>query len=411
MVLFVGAIVLGAPVVRAEDIASRVQRANGLMKEGKPDEALKLYKEAAEDPSGKAGASPELAFNQGCAQLALQNASEAERLFHEALRTSPSPELRSRSSFNLGVLQGDRAEAVAKEKPEAAIESLRAGEKFFRGALEHNPTDRDAARSVELTQRRIAELQEEIERRKQQQQQQEQKSGQKPNEQKSKEKTKAGSPQQGQGDEKQGDPSESPQQPQKSPAQKLDELAKQQEQAAKESAEQSKEQPKQSETERSQKGQQQSEKQQDLREQTQEASEQLRKMAEQQQDQQSREKLNQSADQLQQAQKDQRQAEQQLKEGKPEEASKSQQEASKKLRQAQQTAQSAQAKSDDKQQSEQQEQREAEQERARDEKGEDPRAFNATAAQILDRERQQRQAIERFLRQQRGRVAPVDKDW
>lgn len=401
--------VLVAPAL-ADSASERVQQANEMMAAGKPGDALPLYDAAITALPTGTPPSARLVFNRGCAHSAIGNLDAAEADLGAALEQAQNDSLRSAAAYNLGLIHASRAEQAAKDKPEAAIAELRKAERLFRTGFALSPADAGAARNVEVTQRRLAELEDRLRKQKEQEKKDQQSQSGKDG--------KKGEQQKKAGDQK-GQPNDQQQNQQQSgsPSERLDQLAKEQDQQSKKSQEQAGKQAEQSPADRQETNQRQAKDQESLRDETKNASSQLRDMAEQQQDEKTRDELKAAADKLDKTQADQKKAEEDLTAGKPEDASKSQDGAAKKLREATANAKAAeqalaQQKQDEQQKGKEQEAKEAKPDPASDKQnGEPQRAFNATAAQILDREKQIRDQIDKYLRAMRTRTAPVEKDW
>ena len=414
-VLAAGVVACAVGAALADPAAQRVERANALLEEGKPAEALAMYEQAVEDLGLGAKAPPVITYNKGCANLALGKLPEAEADLRDALERSGDEKLRAAAAYNLGLIEAKRAEGQTKDKPEDAVTGYRKAERLFRSSFASDPSDENAATNVELSQRRIATLEQEIQKRKQEQQKKE--AGTKEGKTKSDGKKQASQDQNGQGEKKEDSPKPDEQKP-GSASEKLDELAKQQEKEANESSKQAQEQPRQTPEQQKQEQDKQAKDQGNLREQTKDASDQIRDMAKQQADEKAKQEMNNAADKLEQTQDEQKKAEEQLKQGKPEEASKTQEQAAEKMRQAQQNAKAAEQQlAQQKQQEQEKKDKQAKekekegQEQGKEEQAQEEHPFNATAAQILDREKQIREQIEKYLRQMRARTAPVEKDW
>ena len=170
-------------------------------------------------------AQPELAaqldFNRSCALLKLEKPAEAEKVLRDLdARRGLDRTLRAEVRYNLGLLEAQHAETLAKSDPPKAIDALRSAERRFRNALADSPGDADAARNIDIVQRRRAELMKQQEQKEQKEQQQnksdkqdQQKQDQKPEDDKS----QSGDKQQ---DGKQQKSAENPQNPDQRPEQK-----------------------------------------------------------------------------------------------------------------------------------------------------------------------------------------------
>jgi Ca-activated chloride channel homolog len=396
------ACVLAAPLVRADDLADQISAANKLMQSGKPQEALSAYSAAAEK-AGEAAPS-ELLFNRACAQLAADQLPDAETGFRSVLTKSGSETLRASANYNLGLIESRHADSKQDTALPEAIDHLRRAERFFRAA-NASATDPDAARNIDLVQRRIAAL---LDKQKQQDQQKKDEDKQDKSKQDSKDNK---SKDQRQSDQKSGDQSKSDEknQQQNSDDQNLSDdlnkLADQQEQQSKQSNSMTKQSeqgaPKEQMADQQKKA---ADQQSDLHKKTEEAKKQAEAKSGAAQDKGQKDALDQTKDKLDKATQAQQQAEEKLKQGDTKGAEEKQKEAAQQLRDAAQQAKSAEEAK--------QKQDAAQEQAAKQQQGEDPQGkpFDATAAQILDQERRDKQMRDRMMRQ-RVRPAPVPKDW
>jgi Ca-activated chloride channel family protein len=153
------AVLLTAGPAAAQSLREAIERGNALLAEGKPAEALAAYDGAA----ARHGATPELDFNRACALAAAGQFERAEALFREVDRRAAgtSPSLAAAARYNLGALayrQGQRA--AARGDAGAARQHLERAESLFRSARRLEPNDADAARNVELARREARRLEE-----------------------------------------------------------------------------------------------------------------------------------------------------------------------------------------------------------------------------------------------------------
>lgn len=372
------ALLVGAVAARAGQPTARELMAQGNEKFSAKEfgPAQELYRQAATVNPGLAGA----VFNEGCALLEQEKYGEAAERFREADRVSTTAEVSKRARFNLGQALLREAKA-SMEKPEQAMQSLAASADAFASCLEIDPKDNDAARATEIVRRMIKGIQDQ----QKQQQQQQDKDGEKNKDQQSpsdgkqnkdqnKDKGKDQQGKQDQGQQKDGQQGDE--------SQKLSDLAKKQAEEAKKNEQAGKEQ----------QSQQREEQQKKLSEQTKQAKEERQK--EKQKGDANGEKADRSDkvdEKLSQAQQEQKAAQESLEKKDAKKAAEHQQKAAELLNEAAQQA--AQEQRDQKQ--------------AKDEK---PK-YDEGAAQLLEREKEQRERRERILRALRGKPQPVEKDW
>ncbi|MCZ6691066.1 MAG: hypothetical protein O7H41_15870 [Planctomycetota bacterium] len=102
---------------------------------------------------------PRERYNAALEALELGEIDAAEEGFADARdRAGPDPELRFRSSYNLGMTFGARADEVDPEDAEGVIEALRQSAAWFRDTVRLRPGDADARTNLELVLRRIQAL-------------------------------------------------------------------------------------------------------------------------------------------------------------------------------------------------------------------------------------------------------------
>ncbi len=360
-------------------------------------------------------------YNSGRELFQAGKYEEAAERFKRADQGATDPNLAALARYNLGQTLLKQATtpaaADARQRGNAAgaggaaggapdyeqmIERLKAASRAFQGALELNPDDAEAARNVEIARRLMKDAEQ-----KQQQQQQQQQNGQKQDQQ-SGDKSQQQDGQQGQqGQNQQGDQQSGQSQAQKDAQQhqqnadKLNDLAKQQSQAA-DSSKQS--QQAGDESQKQQKAEQSKSQQQGVNQQT---------ARQQQQMQQSQQASSPSAQQqMDKARQEQQAASEALEQGDTKAAEEHQRKAAEALKQAasaeQQAAEQA-ARQAKQEEAQRQQGKQADAEQAK-EKNEEPK-YNETAAQLLDKERRQREMRQRILRALRGTPQPVEKDW
>jgi Ca-activated chloride channel family protein len=277
--------------------------------------------------SDQAQLKPTLVFNRGCAQLAAGDSTAAEKTFLDVDASAADPSLRAAARYNLGQIACKQAEPMVEKDKAAAIETYRRAERHFRNALADQPGNADAARNIEVVQRKIAKLLDE--QKKQEQQQKDPKDQQNKQDQK---------------DQDKNNPDQ-----------------------------QNKDQQKQDQDKKDQ----------------------------QKQDQQ---KKDPQQGQSGQDQKDQQNQQQQGKDGKKDEKpSKPEEQKDKKPEEGKDGK--------DQQDQQQQDPQGADQQPQANGKPQDHREFDVKAAQILDKEKKQRERLKQLLQLMRARAAPVEKDW
>jgi hypothetical protein len=417
----------------ADAVRTNLAEGNRLLAENKPEDALKAI-EAARAALGSRPEPPELALSAGCAKLALGKLDEADAALAALDGPGVPDAVRGRAAYNRGQIDFKRSQSAAEKDPKAALEALRRAERHFRTALQSLPSDADAARNIEVTQRTREALEEQL-RRQQEQQKQQQQQQQNPQQQppqpdqppqdqpQQPSQSQQGQPQDGQKNqnpnqqqqqqEKQDGSSTLPQdkpQPEQGKgtlSDQINNLTKQQQSETTASRELADKAGRDKTAEDRNTTQQQhaegAKRQEDVRKESEEAEARAREEAAKESASERKQDLERAADALDRAQTEQRRAEEALRNSKPEDAAKHQREAAEQLAQARRLA------SGEKQ--DEQPPPEGDQAQPAEQAGE-PRAFSRDAAEILDKERRERELFQRWVRSlRRDRPPPVEKDW
>ena len=402
--LIIGALAgsaLGAPGDGA------VRDGNTLYRAGDYENAIQAY-ESAGDESALA------LFNRACALQRLGRDDEARELLQRVDAMTRRDDLAASARYNLGAASTQQARALASEgqKPEA-LDAYRRASRLFRDAYTMNPDDRDAARNIEVVGREAKALIDQM--RAQQQAMQEM-------------------------------------------ADQLEDLQQQQQQESEQNQQQSSSS-QQSPQDEQQQQQQAAQRQQELNQQTQAAHDQLQQMQQQQQLQQQgqasqneQDPLERAAQKMQDAMRDQQRAQDQIEQGEQERAAESQREAAEDLRDALREMMGEQETQNDPQQqqsdepseqepsdsgenaesentaeppdqqetqpSEQQQQGEGQADQPSQQDGgsgeagdENADPLDLLAEDLLEKEKQDRQRLQRIRAARRAQSTPVEKDW
>jgi tetratricopeptide (TPR) repeat protein len=161
-VLLVSTAAVAQEVSRAQ--AEHLHRGNALMDQGKFDEALAAYDEAA-----VLSTTPEIAYNRGLALYRLNRFAEAGKALQDALKLD-RPDLEGRVKYNLGRCAHQAALAERDKLDEAMNQATRAVS-FYKEASRLMPKDPDVAHNLAEAQRLAAYL--EMKLKEQQEQKQE----------------------------------------------------------------------------------------------------------------------------------------------------------------------------------------------------------------------------------------------
>ncbi len=140
--------------VNGDDIYSKNKKANSLYKQGKFNEALKLYEDALLlDPADN-----KLKMNKGSALYQLEDYENAESAYSEALSEKDKKVL-AHAHYNLGNIlfkQGEKLEAAgnpaAQERYSKALEN-------YINSLKLRPNDRDAKWNLQLAHQKVQMMQ------------------------------------------------------------------------------------------------------------------------------------------------------------------------------------------------------------------------------------------------------------
>jgi hypothetical protein len=379
-----------------------VRQGNTALRGGDAEGALKTYQQALEaDPD-----SLEAKFNKGVAEYAAKNSEGARDQFRLVDASGGNPELAAAARYNLGIIESadaSKGEGEAPALPDKVLERLKGAAGLFRSSLDLAPRDPDAARNLELTRRRIKDVQDYIKQQQNMQQAM----------QDLKDKL----------DQNQKDQQQQAQQSQQrqDQQQKPTEQDKQEQQKSSEATQQAAEQL-----------QQMMEQNQDLQQQAQQSDDTKGGAQQQQQQQMQMEQARQSLDEAREAQE---RAEQAQQKGEAGEAQKAQQEAAEKLQEAlqklgaksqgdqkedkesQQEQGEQEEQQDEGEQEEQQQAQEQQEQQAQEGKdqmgneGGKEQPTDQRMARILEKEKRDREYRQEMLRRQMSRNAPVEKDW
>jgi len=161
-------ILITAGVVTADEVYSKTKAANNLYKQGKYEEALKLYEDALLlSPSEN-----NLKMNKGSAQYQLHDYDGAEKSYEGAL-SAKDKKTRAIAHYNMGNILVRKGDQMMQQGNNQAQEDYKKALDHYIQSLDLNPSDHDAKWNLQLAHQRIKLAQ-------QQQQQQQNKSDGKP---------------------------------------------------------------------------------------------------------------------------------------------------------------------------------------------------------------------------------------
>ena len=102
---------------------------------------------------------PRRSYNQGRAAYQAHDLAAAEKNFLAARdQAEADAEVRYRAAFNLALTYAQKADGLAKEKPQDALAALQQSAAWFRDAVHGRPEDPDARHNLELVLRRAQQL-------------------------------------------------------------------------------------------------------------------------------------------------------------------------------------------------------------------------------------------------------------
>ena len=133
---------------------AEVGRGNALFDQQDYAAALEAYTAAA----AQLPDSPEVVYNQGVTHYALGDYGEAERLFRQVDRTAQDLGLVAAARYNLGNSKFQQGMAQRESNVQQALSALQASVAFYQGALELTPDDREAARNIEVVRLAIKDI-------------------------------------------------------------------------------------------------------------------------------------------------------------------------------------------------------------------------------------------------------------
>ncbi|MDH3982506.1 MAG: tetratricopeptide repeat protein, partial [Kiritimatiellaceae bacterium] len=143
------------------------QTGNKAMADGRFEEAINIYHEAAEE----APESAEIHYNLGNAQYRAAGFEDAMASFEYAASMSDTDAMRSTCWYNIGNCMVKTSERLRETDPHSAASYCQQATWFYRMALDYNRNFSDAAYNLEITQLMVADIEEEIRRQEEKEQQ------------------------------------------------------------------------------------------------------------------------------------------------------------------------------------------------------------------------------------------------
>jgi Ca-activated chloride channel family protein len=165
--LFAGSQAFAADSER--DVAVEINKANGLLRSGAVDAAVKAYRQVQNGAPGRA----DLSYNMAVAQYRKGDVAAAEKLFSHA-SAAEDDALAAKARYNLGNCNYAAALRIAETDHPSAIKGLERAIENYRSAMEIDANDADSRANIELAAAMIDKLREQDNKQQQQQQQQKQ---------------------------------------------------------------------------------------------------------------------------------------------------------------------------------------------------------------------------------------------
>src|SRR6478609_2200380 len=171
--LVLSTLLVGRQVLAAEggerEVATEINKANGLLRSGDVDRAMKAYHQVQTGAPERA----DLSYNMAVAQYRKGDVAAAEGLFKQAA-TSENDALAAKARYNLGNCNYAAALQSAETDHPTAIKGLEKAINNYRSALEVDPNDADSRANIELASTLIDKLREQDKKKQEQKQDQKQ---------------------------------------------------------------------------------------------------------------------------------------------------------------------------------------------------------------------------------------------
>lgn len=146
----------------ADEVYTKNQKANTLYKQGKFDEALKLYDDALLlSPSD-----PKLKMNKGSSLYKLKQFDKAEELYNSSL-ASDDKKIKADIHYNMGNILFRQGEQLQSSGNPSAKEKYQEALKHYIQALDLKPSDRDTKWNLQLAHNRIKQVEQQQQQQKQ----------------------------------------------------------------------------------------------------------------------------------------------------------------------------------------------------------------------------------------------------
>jgi Ca-activated chloride channel family protein len=137
----------------ADETYSKNAKANRLYKEGRYEEALKLYEDALLESPGE----HRLSMNKGSAQYKMEDYAQAEDSYRSALGVKDKKALAD-LHYNLGNALFRHGELLENSGGQEAMEKYKEAYEQYIKALDMRPADQDAKWNLQLAYRRMKEM-------------------------------------------------------------------------------------------------------------------------------------------------------------------------------------------------------------------------------------------------------------
>ncbi|MBN1575720.1 MAG: tetratricopeptide repeat protein [Chitinispirillaceae bacterium] len=149
-------------LINADEVYSKTEAANRLYKQGKFEEALKLY----EDALLLSPADPKLKMNKGSALYRLGDLESAEKSYEGALSVKEKKE-RAIAHYNMGNILFRKGEALQRQGDMKAQEQYKSALEQYIQSLDLQPSDYDAKWNLQLAHQHIKQMEQQQQQNKQ----------------------------------------------------------------------------------------------------------------------------------------------------------------------------------------------------------------------------------------------------
>lgn len=167
-IIVISLALMTAQMVSAVSVRNTVRRANRLYDNGQFNEAIKEYDQALTNQPE----TPEPKFNKADCYFQLDDLTEAINLYNEVAADSKDMKLAAKAKYNLGNCYFKHGSKQKDSNLQKALEDLQTSIVCWRGAMEIDPENKNAAKNIEVARLIIKDIIDQLNKQKEQQQQQ-----------------------------------------------------------------------------------------------------------------------------------------------------------------------------------------------------------------------------------------------